>query len=93
MMDKSMIFGMYCEVGIETLKQIKLKYVEDYESLVQFLADFHLLKQKPSILALDGLQYFFNLKSLSNATKQQRTHFILTLLKQAQLQLDDKVFM
>jgi len=34
MMDKSMIFGMYCEVGIETLKQIKLKYVEDYESLV-----------------------------------------------------------
>jgi len=32
-----------------------MKYVEDYESLVQFLTDFHLMKQKPSLVALDGL--------------------------------------
>jgi hypothetical protein len=44
MMETQFMFGTYCEVSIETLKQIKLKYIEDYEGLVQFLADFHLLK-------------------------------------------------
>jgi len=43
-METQFMFGTYCEVSIETLKQIKLKYIEDYEGLVQFLADFHLLK-------------------------------------------------
>ena len=38
-----MIFGIYCEVSIETLREVKLKYIEDYEGLVQFLCDFHLL--------------------------------------------------
>ena len=53
-----MLFGIYCEVSIETLRQIQLKYCEDYESLVQFLSDFHLLKNKPSILAVDGLDFY-----------------------------------
>ena len=34
MNESQMMFGIYCEVQIETLRQIKLKYVEDYESLV-----------------------------------------------------------
>ena len=34
MVEKQMIFGIYCEVSIETLREIKLKYIEDYESLV-----------------------------------------------------------
>ena len=34
MIESNMIFGIYCEVSIETLKQIKLKYIEDYEGLV-----------------------------------------------------------
>ena len=87
-----MIFGMYCEVEVETLKQVKLKYVEDYESLVQFLTDFHLLSHKPSILAIDGLEYFFNTKSISLMSKMMRIHFILTLLQQAQSQLENHVF-
>ena len=43
MAEKQMIFGIYCEVSIETLREIKLKYIEDYQSLIQFLADFHLI--------------------------------------------------
>ena len=34
MMETQFMFGTYCEVSIETLKQIKLKYIEDYEGLV-----------------------------------------------------------
>ena len=55
MVEAKMIFGIYCEVSIETLHEIKLKYIEDYESLIQFLCDFHLIKDRPSILAIDGL--------------------------------------
>ena len=44
MLEARKLFGIYCEVSIETLRQIQLKYVEDYESLVQFLADFHMIK-------------------------------------------------
>ena len=32
--------------------------VEDFEGLVQFLADFHLLPRKPFVLALDSLDHF-----------------------------------
>lgn len=74
-----MLFGIYCEVQIETLRQIKLKYIEDYESLVQFLTDFHLLPNKPSILAIDGLDNFLEHKNLQPMTKQMRMHYILTL--------------
>lgn len=71
MIDVQMLFGIYCEVQIETLKQIWLKYVEDYESLVQFLSDFHLLtgSRKPSILALDNLDHFFENRNLQPLTK------------------------
>jgi hypothetical protein len=34
MLESKMIFGIYCEVSIEFLKQINLKYIEDYEGLV-----------------------------------------------------------
>ena len=76
-----MLFGIYCEVSIETLRQIQLKYCEDYESLVQFLSDFHLLKNKPSILAVDGLDYYLEQKNLTGLTKQMRTHFLLTMIQ------------
>ena len=62
MIEAKMIFGIYCEVSIETLKEVKLKYIEDYEELVQFLCDFHLLPVKPSVLAIDGLEYFVDSK-------------------------------
>jgi hypothetical protein len=58
MQDSKMIFGIYCEVSIETLREVKLKYCEDFESLVQFLGDFHLIKDKPSLLVIDGLDFF-----------------------------------
>lgn len=58
MIESKMIFGIYCEVSIETLREVKLKYIEDYEGLVQFLCDFHLLPVKPSVLAIDSLEYF-----------------------------------
>lgn len=34
MIESKMIFGIYCEVSIETLREVKLKYIEDYEELV-----------------------------------------------------------
>ena len=34
MVEAKMIFGIYCEVSIETLREVKLKYIEDYEELV-----------------------------------------------------------
>ena len=64
-----MIFGIYCEVSIETLREIKLKYIEDYQSLIQFLADFHLIQDKPAILAIDGLDYYLENKNLGPRTK------------------------
>ncbi len=56
------MFGTYSEVSIDTLNQIKLKYIEDYEGLVQFLADFHLIKKenKPCLLAIDGLDHYID---------------------------------
>ena len=58
MIESKMIFGIYCEVAIETLREVKLKYIEDFEGLVQFLSDFHLLPVKPSVIAIDSLEYF-----------------------------------
>ena len=42
------------------LKQIKLKYIEDWDDLVKFLCDFHMIENKPTILAVDGLDKFFD---------------------------------
>lgn len=82
MIESKMIFGIYCEVNIETLREVKLKYIEDYEGLVQFLADFHLLKHKPSILAIDSLEYFVDNKrsGINQLTKQMRLNFLLSLV-------------
>ena len=55
--------------------------MEDYESLVQFLTDFHLLtgSNKPSILAIDNLDYFLEHRNLQPCTKKMRMHCILSL--------------
>jgi hypothetical protein len=36
-----MIFGIYCEVSIEILREVKIKYIEENEEIVHFLTDFH----------------------------------------------------
>ena len=76
-----MLFGIYCEVSIETLKQIKLKYIEDYEGLVQYLCDFHLLEKRPSLLAIDSLDYYVEGRALPRDTKAMRLNFLLTLIQ------------
>ena len=82
MMETQFMFGTYCEVSIETLKQIKLKYIEDYESLVQYLADFHLLKYKPCLLAVDSLDHYVESgKAVNGLTKSMRLQFLLTLIE------------
>lgn len=83
MIEAKMIFGIYCEVSIETLREVKLKYIEDYEGLVQFLCDFHLLPVKPSVLAIDSLEYFVDSRrqGINQITKQMRFNFLMTLLK------------
>jgi hypothetical protein len=83
MIEAKMIFGIYCEVSIETLREVKLKYIEDYEGLVQFLCDFHLLEHKPSVLAIDSLEYFVDSRrqGINQLTKQMRFNFLMTLLK------------
>jgi len=81
------MFGTYCEVSIETLKQIKLKYIEDYEGLVQFLADFHLLKHPPCLLAVDGLDHYVESgKAVNGLTKAMRLHFLLNLILECSAQ-------
>lgn len=89
-----MIFGIYCEVSIETLREVKLKYIEDYEGLVQFLCDFHLLQHKPSVLAIDSLEYFVDSRrqGINQSTKQMRFNFLMTLLKDCQQFLDSSVY-
>lgn len=57
-----MIFGIYCEVSIDTLREVKMKYIEDFDELVRFLCDFHLLPNKPSLLAIDSLEHFIDTK-------------------------------
>ena len=82
MVESKMIFGIYCEVNIETLREVKLKYIEDYEGLVQFLSDFHLLPHKPSILAIDGLDHYIDNKrqGINQLTKLVRLNFLVSLL-------------
>ena len=92
MVEQQMIFEIYCEVSIETLREIKLKYIEDYESLVQFLCDFHLIKDKPSILAIDWLDFYLENKNLGSIIKQMRVEWILTLIKDCQNFLDGDAF-
>jgi len=79
-MSSNLIFGIYCEVAIETLKQVKLKYIEDWDDLVKFLCDFHMLPNKPSLLAIDGLDKYFDQKGLSQVTKKSRMNLVLSLL-------------
>ena len=88
LMSSNLIFGIYCEVSIETLKQVKLKYIEDYDDLVKYLCDFHLMPDKPSLLAIDGLDKYFEQKTLSATSKLLRLNFILTLVRQCQAYLD-----
>jgi len=89
MQDSKMIFGIYCEVSIETLREIQLKYCEDYESLVQFLADFHLIKNKPALLVIDGLDFYVEARAVQGPiTRQMRLHFLLTLIRDCQRHLD-----
>lgn len=53
----ALIFGTYSEVTIDFLKQIKLKYIENFDKLVGYLSDIHLLERPPSIIAIDSLEY------------------------------------
>lgn len=94
MLDTQFMFGTYCEVSIETLKQVKLRYIEDYEGLIAFLMDFHLLKNKPCLLALDSLDHYLETSTssgngtgaqgkttqASSLTKCVRFNLIMTLL-------------
>lgn len=89
-METQFMFGTYCEVSIETLKQIKLKYIEDYEGLVQFLTDFHMLKFRPCLLAVDALNFYVDSgKSVNGLTKAMRLHFLLTLIQECSQTLLD----
>ncbi len=77
---QNLIFGIYCEVNIDVLKQIQIKYIEDYEELVRYLLDFHMMPVKPSILAIDGVDRYFEQKC-GLVQKQVRLQFLLTLIK------------
>eukprot|EP00347_Sterkiella_histriomuscorum_P013841 403363160 len=91
MLESQFLFGTYCEVSIEILRQIRLKYIEDYEGLVQFLADFHLIpkQNKPCLLCIDSLDFYVeNNKSLNNLTRLMRLNFLMTLIQDCQQLLD-----
>ncbi|CDW77091.1 UNKNOWN [Stylonychia lemnae] len=90
MVETPFIFGTYSEVSIESLKQIKLKYIEDYEGLVKYLADFHLIQKqnKPCLLCIDNLDHYIENKSFNNLTRMMRLNFVMTLIKDCQDLLD-----
>jgi len=93
MSEGSLMFGTYCEVSIDILRHIKLKYIEDYEGLVQFLADFHMIKKenKPCLLVVDGLDHYIDSnKSINNTTRLIRLDFLMTLIQDCQKLLDTK---
>ena len=57
-MKNTFYFGKYSNVFIGSLKKIKLKYIESYEDLVQFLAYFPLVAKKPQFIFIDDIDYF-----------------------------------
>lgn len=86
LLENQLIFGIYCEVSIDTLKQVKLKYLEDYDSLVQFLADFHLLSTKPDLLVIDSLDCYLErgtsaLSTGNVVTRAVRLAWLMELLR------------
>ena len=89
-----MIFGIYCEVSIEILREVKMKYIEDYDELVHVLADFHLLPKKPSLLAIDSLEHFVDSKKSGTnpLTRQMRFNFLLSLVSDVQQYLDGSLY-
>lgn len=86
LIESKMIFGIYCEVSIEILREVKMKYIEDYDELVHFLADFHMLPKKPSLLAIDSLEHFVDSKKSGTnpLTRQMRLNFLMSLLADVQ---------
>ena len=52
------IFGKFSTVDIDILKKIKIKYIEDSSSLIEFLKDIHLLQNPPAIIGIDNLDYY-----------------------------------
>jgi len=60
-----------------------LKYIEDYEGLVKYLADYHLIpkSKKPCLLCIDGLDHYIENKSFNNLTRMMRLNFVMTLIR------------
>jgi hypothetical protein len=56
--ENQLIFGTYSEVTIDVLKNIRMKYIDTFDSLVQYLLDFHLLPTKPTKVFIDGMELY-----------------------------------
>ena len=53
-------FGKYNIVDIDIIKSIKIKYIEDSFSLIEFLKDIHLLKSPPAIIGIDNIDHYIS---------------------------------
>ena len=62
---RSLFFGRYSPVDIDSLARIQLKFIETFDELIQYLADFHLTYKitgkKPRFLAIDSVESYFEL--------------------------------
>ena len=62
---KPLFFGRYSPVDVEVLAKIKLKFIDSYEELVQYLTDLHLVSaatgSRPRFLAIDVIDYYSEL--------------------------------
>ena len=86
----SLIFGTYSEVTIDFLKQIKLKYVENFDKLIGYLSDIHLLERPPHIIAIDSLEYLltgsstWRLSQLTSMNQRLKAEMLVSLLLDTQ---------
>ena len=84
--ENQLIFGTYSEVTIDVLKNIQMKYIESFESLVEYLMDFHLLEMRPSIVIVDGMELFCTnsyerkLSQLTTANRKLKADYLSNLI-------------
>ncbi|CAI2372992.1 unnamed protein product [Moneuplotes crassus] len=87
MKENSLVFGTYSEVTIDVLKNIKMKYIDTSEGLINYLIDFHLLKDRPKLVLIDGMELYCTgsndkkLSQINTSNKKLKVDYLCNLMK------------
>ena len=85
--ENQLVFGTYSEVTIDVLKNIKMKYIDSFEWLVEYLMDFHLLQHIPSIVVIDGFELYWTgscdlkLSQITSGNKKIKVDYLINCIK------------